>query len=849
MISKYTKAPVLVQPATDLGLKEIQAALTLKNAKIEQNYINIQANMDKASKLDVIRGVDKDYLQSQMNFATQSLNSIGGDLSDIRNAYQANSIINDVFKDKNIQSALISTANIRNIQKQREQINNNPKLMKYKNAINESYDNDLINSYINNTNLGQTFDKRGATLGVDTDEIYTQTAKATEIKNREEHRNGDPLTRYAVKERSAADIKKNIFSTMNTNTEALEQEKRNFAYVFKNPKAFVDSANEQRDTIISNITDEIVRLDCIKETLEKQGNTEQAKKYEEAKIAQQESKKAYLENKLDLNDPDLTSKAFNIFREDKANSYANRYKTYSEVTTLDPVAKFKYQEKQKDLRFDETKRQADIANSFRQQQLNIQSKGTLNKISPGVKKEYDETGEVKMPLENQYASDKKSLEANFDGIKANADALKSLKDTNVKLASEIVYRQRLQGGVVADKINEFISKGYISNMEDSKKRVIKDQFLFSNSALTQINTLIDQFDNTQGQVLSAENANTKAMLDEIAKNNFKYGVLEAQKNNIFKRYGITEQDFVNTTLPKYNTSDIRGGMGDFSTNQSNIISPNSKNIEGAKKEFNKLMQSEGLTSMVPIASINVDDSKKGDFSNTRQQIMNEAISTGVYSPSNPNKLYSMTGYINGKPVKQDILGKIVDKDDPKREVDWGSSLANVIPGQQEVVYQLKDKDGNSIKTKEFPDGEMRVKVKTETVNALLDAVGSGRTINDFINGTEDYDYLKRLKDSEANNYTKNTLYPITGLSSKYNVKFSIKKNGDRFEIGIPALGKTLLYSSIDEFNKNFIIKFQDMMRRIEIEPAYKEHRDKSDQEKLNVILDAFKLDILRKGTL
>jgi hypothetical protein len=847
--------PQLVQPGTDLGLKEIQKALEIKNAKIEQSYINIQANISKASKLDVLRGTDKDYIQSQLNLATDQLTNMGGDLSDPRYSIQANSIIDNIYNDKNIQSALISTANIRNVQKQREQINTNPKLKDYVSNVNENYDNELINNYIKSGKIGEMFSLKGATLGVNTEKLYNDAAKATQIKNTEKHKKDDPLVRYAVKERTAADVATNVMSTMSSNADAYEQEKRNFAYTFKDQKGFVDRVNSSRDENIKALNNEIVRLDTIADVLKKEGKTDQIKEYEEVKKGYLENIEVYKEGKLDLSDPNLAEKAFNVYRADKAMSYGNKYKVYEQgPSSIDPVAKFRIEREDRN-------NQNIIANAFRQQQLDIQranslskqSKKALDKISPGAAKEYDETGKVKMPLEDQYASAEATLDKEFDGVKAYSESLKSLKDQNVKLASEIIYTQSLQGGAVADKLKEFIDKQYIVPMVDNKGRTIKSQYLFGNYALTQISALLDHFDSTQGQVFSAQNARTKEMIDQIAINNFKYGVLEAQKNEIFKKYGVSEQDIKNYGLPVKQTSPVLGGglMGPMTTytGTGQLTQGKSKNLEGAKKEMNKLMQSTGLTAKVPIASLNFSESGKGDFSDLRQQLINEANNVGVYSTTNPSLIYSLNGYINGQPTDKNILGEIVDKDNKERKVDWNKSLANVIPGQQEVIYELKDKEGNIIKTKEFPNGQLVVKVKKTTVNALLDAVESGRTIDDFGDSTKIYDDLIGKPDNVVNSFTGKTLYPITGLSTKYNIKFSIKKSGDRFEIGIPALGQTLLYGSIDQFNKNFSTKFQEILRRIEVDPEYKAYRDLSVQEKSNIAVETLKKEILYKGTI
>lgn len=86
----------------------------LKQQKYDEGIQKIQTNIDNIAGLDVIRDVDKAYLQSRLNQLGNDLKFVGaGDFSDFQLVNSVSGMTNQISKDPNIQNAISSTAKYR----------------------------------------------------------------------------------------------------------------------------------------------------------------------------------------------------------------------------------------------------------------------------------------------------------------------------------------------------------------------------------------------------------------------------------------------------------------------------------------------------------------------------------------------------------------------------------------------------------------------------------------------------------------------------------------------------------------------------------------------------------------
>jgi len=125
-----------------------------KQKAYEENVTKIQTEIDRVAGLDIMRGVDKEYLQSKMNALGNKLTLLaGGDFSNFQLANSVTGMAGQVSKDKFVQNAVSSTA------KYRKEVAKADALKKEgKWSINRQFDFDNeANRWLNDTNLETTF--------------------------------------------------------------------------------------------------------------------------------------------------------------------------------------------------------------------------------------------------------------------------------------------------------------------------------------------------------------------------------------------------------------------------------------------------------------------------------------------------------------------------------------------------------------------------------------------------------------------------------------------------------------------------------------------------------------------
>lgn len=85
-----------------------------KQGMYNQGVERIQSNIDKVAGLDIARGLDKNYLQSKLNALTSNVRMVAaGDFSNNQLVNSVNGMTASLYQDKNIQTAVASTSNIK----------------------------------------------------------------------------------------------------------------------------------------------------------------------------------------------------------------------------------------------------------------------------------------------------------------------------------------------------------------------------------------------------------------------------------------------------------------------------------------------------------------------------------------------------------------------------------------------------------------------------------------------------------------------------------------------------------------------------------------------------------------
>lgn len=127
---------------------------TYKQQKYEEGVQRIQGEIDKVAGLDVIRGVDKQYLQSKLNELGSKLKTVAsGDFSNFQLVNSIGGMASQIGKDGNVQNAVRSTQYVRKGQQDMEAARKAGK----SSVQNEAWFNNRVNGWLNNTDIKSSF--------------------------------------------------------------------------------------------------------------------------------------------------------------------------------------------------------------------------------------------------------------------------------------------------------------------------------------------------------------------------------------------------------------------------------------------------------------------------------------------------------------------------------------------------------------------------------------------------------------------------------------------------------------------------------------------------------------------
>jgi len=125
-----------------------------KQKRYDEGVQKIQTEVDNIAGLDIIRDVDKNYLQSKLNQLGTNLKSVtAADFSNFQLVNSVGGMANQIAKDRNILNAVSSTARFR-----KEQAFGETLKKEGKSSVNREYDfNKSVNDWLNNTDLNASF--------------------------------------------------------------------------------------------------------------------------------------------------------------------------------------------------------------------------------------------------------------------------------------------------------------------------------------------------------------------------------------------------------------------------------------------------------------------------------------------------------------------------------------------------------------------------------------------------------------------------------------------------------------------------------------------------------------------
>jgi hypothetical protein len=154
MASYLDKAPTFNPYVSQLPVEAMVKVGMQKQQQYDEGLEKIQSSIDNVSGLDIANDADKQYLQTKMGELGNKLQGVAaGDFSNAQLVNSVTGMTNNLVKDRNIQTALMSTSQLRKEQQKKEQA-----IKSGKSSIENEWIFGLqVNDYLSNTKPGQVF--------------------------------------------------------------------------------------------------------------------------------------------------------------------------------------------------------------------------------------------------------------------------------------------------------------------------------------------------------------------------------------------------------------------------------------------------------------------------------------------------------------------------------------------------------------------------------------------------------------------------------------------------------------------------------------------------------------------
>lgn len=157
MASWTDKTPTFNPYVQQLPVEAMVKVGIQKQQQYDEGIKKIQTSIDNVAGLDVMRGVDKNYLQSKLNALGDNLTFVAaGDFSDFQLVNSVNGMTKQIVGDPNVQNAVSSAAWYR-----KQAANMEKSIADGKSSQSNIYDfNDKASKWLNSTNIEDSFRDR-----------------------------------------------------------------------------------------------------------------------------------------------------------------------------------------------------------------------------------------------------------------------------------------------------------------------------------------------------------------------------------------------------------------------------------------------------------------------------------------------------------------------------------------------------------------------------------------------------------------------------------------------------------------------------------------------------------------
>lgn len=353
---------------------------TYKQQKYEEGVQRIQSEIDKVAGLDVVRDVDKQYLQSKLNQLGSKLKTVAaGDFSNFQLVNSVGGMATQIGKDGNVQNAVTSTARYRKQVSEMEAARKSGK----SSPENEYWFGQEVNDWMNNGDIKSQYNGRFIEYTDVRKKLIDLSEKIKEVENITENpfkrdaagnvlvgKDGKPIIDDAIlavttKGKSADKLIKMFNDGLDENDKRQLMISANYEYRGATKDTFKKDIISTYDSNKKILTDETANLAVELRTNKKLSDADKAKLEARLNDINSVLKNGDLEKKMnaDLSEIDNASSVdnikYSIYKDKFVNGLAKdlSYQSYKYEYKNNPYAQMDMERKNLQFKYDDAARQ------------------------------------------------------------------------------------------------------------------------------------------------------------------------------------------------------------------------------------------------------------------------------------------------------------------------------------------------------------------------------------------------------------------------------------------------------------------------------------------------------------
>ena len=526
-----------------------------KQQRYDQGVQKIQESIDNIAGLDVVRDVDKQYLQSKLNQLGGQLSMVaGGDFSNFQLVNSVNGMTNQIAKDPNVLNAVASASRYRKAIEDKQKIVQDGKGSAsndwlFDNQANEWLNSDDLNAQFNTTYRPYRDYNKSAR-----DIIKALGKKETgyDVAFDENGNMVDAITRVKITGISPERIRTALKQGLSPDDYQQLQVDGQYKYSNTSPSQYVNDINSNYQSTFEKYSQERDRLVALKNAAS--SATEQQRlqqQIEQIDGAIESVKSEYNTVSSGFESGNVAGSQAQLYTMNWLEDTANAYATESVIKSYqtNPMA-------QMQLRRDQMRQDAEIANDrlaetqrYNNERLRIeQEKLNLAK---------DPYGPVQLPTGKEATNVEviAAMETNRDKTKNSADAVKNNYQNKYKLSDEAFQQELIAYATNPNSVSWDRREQLDQYVRQQKQLAVENDIIMRANAeadqLYQDKFLAQIPEQYRGDTINGFNyAQAAALFDRFDKGYYKPARVQYQGGEYPENFGErqAEEDYANNKL-------------------------------------------------------------------------------------------------------------------------------------------------------------------------------------------------------------------------------------------------------------------------------------------------------------